>query len=205
MIEQALLKRPSEPPQVLVQGVALRSGRAYLSSIDDARQIFIHGRKVTKCSEDEELTKSAAMRAEIYDILRSDDAIEKTGVFNARIGSVVSRLHSPPLQKQDWYDKLDILDLLFDPTLVGDHQAHDLVHLTHDVGAAPHRGALPQVHDQQCAHDEDEAAADHAEREGGDVLRIEVRHEPGESRAERREDQKQKDLGPRRHGVWLNP
>jgi 4-hydroxyphenylacetate 3-monooxygenase len=105
--------------------IALRSGTSYLSSIEQERRIFIHGRQVARCSEDGELHKSALMRAEIYDILRSPDVIGKTGVFNARLGCVVSRLHSPPHEKQDWYDKLEILDLLFKrlrylPCRVGD-------------------------------------------------------------------------------------
>lgn len=93
--------------------VSLRSGQAYIDSVRDGRQTYIHGRKVRDHSEDAELAKSVRLRADIYDVLRDEKNIELTGVFNPELGTIVSRLHSPPLRKEDWYDKLRILDLLF--------------------------------------------------------------------------------------------
>lgn len=113
------------PVTALRRTISLRSGQAYAESIRDGRQTYIHGRKVSDHAEDGELSKSVRLRADIYDILRDDRNLELTGVFNPELGTIVSRLHSPPVRKEDWYDKLKILDLLFKtlrylPCRVGD-------------------------------------------------------------------------------------
>src|SRR4051812_23990994 len=107
-----------EPSQTMVsdagaQRIALRTGNSFLGSIDDGRQIYIHGRKLKSFSDDPELAKSARLRADIYDTLLEPDVIKQSGVFDPSIGAIVSRLHTPPRAKADWFDKLALLETMF--------------------------------------------------------------------------------------------
>jgi 4-hydroxyphenylacetate 3-monooxygenase len=103
----------------------MRTGRDYLQSISDGRQIYIHGNNVSSALEDMELAKAAQLRAEIYDALRDHHRVKKGSTFDSSSQSMVSRLHVPPVTKQDWYDKLEVLEDLFRdvrhlPSRVGD-------------------------------------------------------------------------------------
>jgi 4-hydroxyphenylacetate 3-monooxygenase len=109
----ATAETPGSTCDVSKRHNAMRSGEMYVDSVRDGREIYIHGRKVASCEDDEELAKSLRLRADIYDILRDDRVLEKTGVYNDVLGCTVSRLHTPPVRKQDWYDKLEILDIMF--------------------------------------------------------------------------------------------
>ena len=105
--------------------VALRTGAQYLDSIAKDRQIFIHGQKISRCGDDAELAKSTRLRADIYDLLSHPEQIGVTGRYDVALGAVVSRLHSAPVSKQCWHDKLSILDMMFQklaylPCRVGD-------------------------------------------------------------------------------------
>ncbi|NTA19854.1 4-hydroxyphenylacetate 3-hydroxylase N-terminal domain-containing protein [Agrobacterium tumefaciens] len=103
----------------------MRTGEQYLDSICDGRQIFIHGKKYDSALGNPELSKTAKLRAQIYDALKDPSRVKKGAIFDAESGAWVSRLHTPPLRKEDWYDKLEILeDVFLDvrhlPSRVGD-------------------------------------------------------------------------------------
>lgn len=98
----------------------MRSGKDYLESIRDGREVWIHGERVEDVTAHPTLAPIIRARASIYDLIREDEArlSSDPGAADAPLaridadGEARSTFLVRPRRKEDWYDKWEAHDRL---------------------------------------------------------------------------------------------
>jgi 4-hydroxyphenylacetate 3-monooxygenase len=86
----------------------IRTGDEYRAGLQDGREIWIDGERVSDVTKHTAFKPIVDVRARMYDM--QHDAAYKDRLTYQENGETLTKLYKPPREKQDWTDKVDIVD-----------------------------------------------------------------------------------------------
>jgi 4-hydroxyphenylacetate 3-monooxygenase len=110
--------------------MAIRTGKEYIESIRDGREVYIHGEKVKDVPTHPAFKPLVDIRARIYDL--AHDAEKQDAVtYSDEQGERQTTVMKPPITQQDWWDKKKATDTVMDDiqgivTRVGDENIGEM-------------------------------------------------------------------------------
>jgi len=86
----------------------IRSGEEYRAGLRDGREIWIDGERVTDVTTHPAFKPIVDVRARMYDM--QHEAAYQERLTYLENGERLTKFYKPPREKQDWHDKVDIVD-----------------------------------------------------------------------------------------------